>query len=491
MIDTVVLRYKNLQKNFWLINQIVAVSSGYYFRDDRAEVNTDLKTMLTELQENYKQHAVVITDKDIQQIIDHKHNNLNSVRSYLNIKAIVYSDSGASRYPMYRTRHRMRSSNYDLTITVFPDRDFVEFNFSIPKFLYGTNWFQFIPHPGEHGFERFKNTYHSHTLDLYERFRYFVRSFFLKNFINDEVNFKFEFRDLVLNRIDFCYNLIFASEKDAKLYLKCITDQKFKGQRVGSEKIIEHETSVMPYTKAYSKKVYHKGAEFRKNDAVELQKNKAFSNEKIEEIAQLADRTLRFEVTLRNKHLSYLYQTNIWRKDSVKQNALANEAKHGRAYLKIKNEGLENFIERVNSYRVDRARRKNVEYVGDIGRDLINERIEAFKIHEAQMGFIREFNFGFDEGVQKYNKSFTEPVWNKKGQIVLDKEVNLSEDILILWHNFLTEWIKETEVRELPSWHHLSANIKSHNSTIDNYKRTFDGGKRDLKTLREMGKHKK
>lgn len=69
-------------------------------------------------------------------------------------------------------------------------------------------------------------------------------------------------------------------------------------------------------TQRYSEKIYHKGSEYKKND---LKHHRRINNEKgvqifnIEKIQDFADRILRYELTLRNEELNYLFKTNLFR----------------------------------------------------------------------------------------------------------------------------------------------------------------------------------
>jgi hypothetical protein len=58
----------------------------------------------------------------------------------------------------YRKQKRVNNSgNYYFQAFENRDRDFMEFNFSIPKYIYGTNIFQFVIHNWNKNFIYYKN----------------------------------------------------------------------------------------------------------------------------------------------------------------------------------------------------------------------------------------------------------------------------------------------------------------------------------------------
>ncbi len=78
------------------------------------------------------------------------------------------------------------------------------------------------------------------------------------------------------------------------------------------------KASLMYVTKRYSAKIYHKGSEYKKNDLKEhlkynKQKNRQYF--KTDLIQAFADRTLRYELTIRNSQLNYLHKHYIFRKN--------------------------------------------------------------------------------------------------------------------------------------------------------------------------------
>lgn len=472
-MDTVVLRLHNLQKYFWVVNQVVALTSGYTVSMNQLEVNTPAKELLKKMKE-YASEGVFITEGEIDEIINHKHNQINSIGQYLNLKTVIYHDSNRKLNLAYRRKHKAISSSYDLLTNVCYDRDYIEWNFSIPKFLYGNNIAQFVSHPGEHNFTKLANDYTSATRNYYERFIYFIHRFFAKNFVFDKTNWKFDFLDLELNRLDYSWNCFFRSESESKVYLDYIKKIKPKGVRENSDvRGGLYGGTYMIVRDGYSTKVYHKGTEFKTKDRRELLKNPDITTEYIDSLQELADRCLRFEITLRNQQLSYLYQTNIFRTNSKTTNAMREDAKQGRKYYEIKVNNPERFRELTSPTKKFNAFGHHIGF-SDHQKEEVNRKIEAFKEIEALNTIRRTFVFGNDEKINFFNENYTPVYRSEKGEIRLgEKKVCLNKNIFNLWHNFFLDFVRETEVRHLPSFDSLQNKIVKHNQNVTNYRTTF------------------
>lgn len=101
MIDTIVIRVHDIEKNHLLMNNI--------------------------LKENFVQAKTRYTSGET-----------------LDKKAILYGDTGKVLPISIHTTMNIPSSHYTLNLRPNFDRDFIEFNFSIPKFVYSTNVLQFV-----------------------------------------------------------------------------------------------------------------------------------------------------------------------------------------------------------------------------------------------------------------------------------------------------------------------------------------------------------
>lgn len=215
-------------------------------------------------------------------------------------------------------RNHLPSHHGDLAYSIDSERNFIEFNFSIPKYLFGTNVFQFVPHH----FDRDYGTIRMATIEqmadrVYDDLRKFLTWFFKKE-LGGLVN---EY-DVEINRLDICYNKMFNSQQDAQVYLNDLKRHKKKYERQNAESFRIYQTTIYyaPQTSGYTFKLYHKGTEFKtggrnkKSDLSRLKKM-GWEPELINKIQAFADRILRYEVEFKPKAMDTLFKRWIFRKD--------------------------------------------------------------------------------------------------------------------------------------------------------------------------------
>ncbi len=206
------------------------------------------------------------------------------------VRAIMYHDSDSIIPLTKRSNYLIPSSHYLLSYFYKVTDDSVEFNFSIPKYLFGTNIFQFVP-------------YFDQSSD--SCFQYFKE--FIQDFITSFFPEKIDLSDIELNRIDLCYNQFFQSKNDALRYLDAQKELLVKYARSSKNKFKTWDTSFMYVTGRYSFKIYHKGEEFKKKDKMELIKRNP-KGYNIADLGELSDRILRYEITFRKSMLNYLFK---------------------------------------------------------------------------------------------------------------------------------------------------------------------------------------
>jgi hypothetical protein len=209
-------------------------------------------------------------------------------------------------------RNFIRSYHYDVNYGIFFDRDYIEFNFSIPKYLYGTNVFQFVPQYFDPDYLDFRGRVFSDTSDaVFKRLFRFLGWFFEKEF-GGLVDFRF----VRLARVDMCYNKVFNSKEDAFTYLSDIKRIKKKFIRDTAAKNNTYSSGIYYPATDYTFKVYHKGSEFRVHDLPKLRQKKVFVKSELQSITDFADRIVRYELEFKGAYLSKLFAKYIFRKDS-------------------------------------------------------------------------------------------------------------------------------------------------------------------------------
>lgn len=209
-----------------------------------------------------------------------------------------YHDTDTFRFRNYRSVFTLPSSHYSMAFYInrevlkkfrrkgidYDVQGRIEFSFSIPKSIWRNNVMQFV---------RYSDTSCSGTFEA------------LKSFID---GFRRQFmavidlQDIEINRLDLCYNQYFFDKAEALAYLQ---QQKIllpKFSKAGTTR----EFGLDIVTRRYKFKIYHKGAEFYKNDFKELQKSNVTTGFRVDELAREADRILRYEVTFRKTMFTYL-----------------------------------------------------------------------------------------------------------------------------------------------------------------------------------------
>lgn len=181
------------------------------------------------------------------------------------------------------------SSHYKVSYFLNTLENYIEYNFSIPKYIFGTNIFQFF------GYFDQTNT------KIFEDLKTFIINFLGKIFVEPVSNSDIEF-----NRIDICYNQFFNSKSDAINYLNWQKEKQQEINRSSKNRGRDYGTTLMTSNARYSFKIYHKGTEFAKHDIKELSKN----NPHLYDLGFLqseADKILRYEMTCRKSYLNYVF----------------------------------------------------------------------------------------------------------------------------------------------------------------------------------------
>lgn len=277
MIDTVEFRVHGIQLHLKLAEFL-----------DRKTTGTGKTVTLRESEDDFS----------VQQKIIHK-------------KYIQFHDTGA----LHQVAHfnELKSSHYNIAYCIDYQRDFIRFNVSIPKYAFGVNIIHYNTPPTAPGF----SAYHHSTIEInlaesYDRLRHFLKKFFVVEFPGISIHTEF----VELNRVDLCYNQMFPDGKSALDYLYQLKKIKKKYSRDSSNSSRDWKTSMTYVTKRYSFKIYHKGSEFKKNDAPKLRDlNESGAGFDVDTYQAFADRILRYEMTFRNSFMSYIFMHQLFRKD--------------------------------------------------------------------------------------------------------------------------------------------------------------------------------
>lgn len=311
MIDTIVLRLHDLHAHQKVVRHLYLVHSdgSREYRKiplERNSVDFDRETQKIISEKLFHRSVLNTETGEIQ------YSNIN-VNPYLT--RIEYKDSGKGYSTGFRGHIQLPSCHYSIAFYVNRDRDFIEFNFSVPKYLYGTNVLQFLPHHFSKKFDATRSKSFANNISVvYNRLLVLIKDFFNCEFPTCRVNYK----KVEINRIDICFNQIFDTDEDCKQYLNSVRLIKKKYARDNNFKDVSPwGNNVFYKSSLYSFKIYYKGDEFVKNDLKELQslsRKRGFLPMDLELVSDLASRTLRYELTIHNQYLSYIFYQTVFRK---------------------------------------------------------------------------------------------------------------------------------------------------------------------------------
>lgn len=183
--------------------------------------------------------------------------------------------------------YRVRSSFSDVSFSINENGSFIDFEFSIPKYLYGHNLAEFIPQQGSdlkfHKGEKL-NSFGFQTKYLFKRLNNLIDKFFLDLCKYFELEVMPDKNYIEVRRLDLCYNQYFKTRQDSLLYLNEQKKLHKQLNRESSKVQNEYDTSLafVPTAGVYFK-IYHKGSEYisRSGDLNKhIKLNQAFIDEK-------------------------------------------------------------------------------------------------------------------------------------------------------------------------------------------------------------------
>jgi len=345
----------------------------------------------------------------------------------------------------------VKSSHFDMAYRIDYIRDFIELQFSIPKYLQGHNIAQFVVSPFNKGFESVNPEMKFQKSNLYNRFVKFMKFFIQNEFIDLEVDLKL----LEIIRIDFCFNQYFDSKKDALSYLDMQKQIKFAKKR-DTANINCRPTSItyLPTGRSHSFKIYHKGTEYSINDKKEHKKknNQLLKLKKkpffdIDYLQNEADKILRYEVTYRSKHFDLRYNT----KPSCQSNQILG------AFRQNSNVAYKQ--------RLAYNKLKSKENKGELMKS--NEKL-----------FFRKYKKGLNKSHKYYLKTswevqVHENTFDKNTFSDLYTEATFSKKLFNSLFDEFQSYVKQFQVNEMPTITQVISKIHNHNKFAKEKKHHF------------------
>lgn len=272
MIDTLEIRLHNCNKTIIDLNQPEGLRYVNPF-------NRGLYLKLMHDQNKYTEREIKQIDNNTIHYFENFHDNQFLRKSSQKIAFVnrpkVLKDSFDKIEQFYlpvRGSVQSSSSDYRFLFSYSDNADTLKFIFSVPKYIYGHSVAQFVPNTNSKRYQSNLLTIHQFKKQISfikDRLIEIIYTIFTDlSYMYNLDMMTFDFRDLEVSRIDFCYNQHFYSKNMALDYLQ---NQKkiIKSRTKKNTKIIQDYDTSFAYRHAsdgFYFKIYHKGSEFNKND---------------------------------------------------------------------------------------------------------------------------------------------------------------------------------------------------------------------------------
>lgn len=208
----------------------------------------------------------VLSSKTSKQVNEH-YVAMNKIR-------FTSQDKVMERNLSLKGKYRLDSSESDVTFMINYEGGFIDFEFSVPKYLYGHNLAEFVP-------QNRSSLAKQHSLYikkvstqrdlLFDRLDKFINVFFKDLWFNLKIDvdkdtgetFSPNFDYIEIKRIDLCYNQYFESKGDALLYLESQKKLARKSKIYSPDTNSDFKTTLAYRTQNGNYfKIYHKGTEY-------------------------------------------------------------------------------------------------------------------------------------------------------------------------------------------------------------------------------------
>nr|WP_321407874.1 phage/plasmid replication protein [uncultured Carboxylicivirga sp.] len=453
MVDTIVLRIHNLHQYPRILEALRKEGEGQYT-------------------------SVLDTPHD-KEAVDFETGEITKDR-FLQVKQLHYSDTG-NTFTIYKNKI-LTSSHYYLAYSVRVDRDFVEMNFSIPKYMYGTNIMQFVPHKFEdHPYNSDDlNSLEFNTKITYERLITFISSFINTWFKDIHINKE----DIEINRLDLCYNQYFDSKEDALKYLDYQKRIKKKYLKKTTKNKVDWGTSIFIQNARYAAKIYHKGSEYASSKGERkhhLAMNKKLGNDyfeveskydngvmSCEGLEDTANRILRYEITFKKPYMSYLFKKHLFARNCETW----QQAKHD--YNEV-----EKIVKKI---RDNRIKGLSILHLEKQYRNLPPEKKVYHKTYSKIINRTNSFRLAISEEDEVKNTSLNACLVDNKGIFKPPTMALFTRELLDEMFNVFLNFKEEFRISSLDKFTDTTKRVIAYNKDVEKYNNSLPEGSKDRKT---------
>ncbi len=467
MIDTIILKINNVLKYDFVLDHL----NKAHLNEGKTYSRLD-KTVLGE-------HF----DPKLLELIDH---------------------SSTYRATRYVNKKYLPSSHYSMAYVIDSAKNSITFNFSIPKYLYGTNILQFVQHPTEiKAFDRSRaEDFNYNVKATFDRLTIFIKKFISQ--FNTEVlsvsgnvieKRKVDPEDVEIERLDLAFNQYFLSKDEALKYLFTQKQVRKRYIRDTTNNKTDWHSSIYIKNDRYTAKIYHKGTEYkskggerRKHRAINRKANEAGIPEPFdtEFLQEEADRILRYEIEFSRAYMSLIYKNNLFRKDCQIHQRMAEISKKHRNLKERNKRAFEALKEAKNSEKEKALKeRLNVTYKelkdfsdkeftfvvpytdGHDRRQYSFKYANVTKIYNDMTGQTCQMVLKARPYFEKYTRETIDMNIKKNEYVSLYKTTTFSRELLNEMFKVFADFIDQFTLQEKSSFSELEKRIDEHNKKVD------------------------
>jgi len=217
-------------------------------------------------------------------------------RTPQNQRFIAYhNEDGTNIVTSFRDKF-VASSSYEVSYKIEYVKDCIDFNISIPKYIWGNNLRMYVTHKTHKDFDYINGASISGNLkESFRKLHEFVRMF-------NEKHLQAKLIDISLIRIDLCFNMFFQNKVEKNQYLYYLKSRAPRHSRNTSNNPV-YRTGIYRTSKLNTLKIYDKGEEFKKNDSKKVREP--------EKLQKIADKILRYEVEFKASFFKKFINTQL------------------------------------------------------------------------------------------------------------------------------------------------------------------------------------